>query len=40
MDVQIVGGAKVVAEMIQCPMADIKPEEINSPKRGRPAKHE
>ena len=40
MDVQIVGGAKVVAEMIHCPMADIKPEEIEAPKRGRPAKHE
>jgi hypothetical protein len=43
MDVQIVGGAKVVAEMTHCDMVDInQPAEaiiVDTPKRGRPAKH-
>ncbi len=42
MDVQIVGGAKVVAEMTRCDMVDIKqPAEeiiVKTPKRGRPSK--
>lgn len=43
MDVQMVGGVKVVAEMTQCDRSDIKqPDEaiiVDMPKRGRPAKH-